>query len=244
MELLVVISIMSLLMSIILPPLSRAREQAQRVVCLNNLKQLTIAWTDYAFEHDDMLCSAQTDWKEFDPTCWVGDGPMIEGNPVGGTRQALKDGALWPHVSRVPGVYKCKTDTSGFVRSFAMSRMMNGSFGPLSSIAPYRGYTGIPRPGEKVVFIDAASRIGWIDGSFWPFELTGSFPTWSVKDNINITERHANGFNAAFADTHCEYFKWRDRRTIKVAEWQSTCLADDSFANRDIEDLLLLLKGR
>lgn len=245
MELLVVISIMSLLMSMMLPYLSRAREQTQRVVCLHNLNQLTLGWFAYSIDKDDKLCSAETGWKEMDPSNWVGDGPMIDGNPVGGTRQALKDGALWTYVDRMEGVYKCKTDKSGFERSYAMSRMMNGAAGgPGSEINPYRGSVNIPRPSEKVVFIDAASKIGWIDGSFWPFEnISGNQPNWFIKDNRNITSRHAGGCNIAFADAHCEYLKWRDRRTETVAQWQSVCLPDDSAGNRDITELLFLMKG-
>ena len=42
-ELLVVISIIAMLMSITLPSLNSAREAGKRIVCMNNLRQLTIA---------------------------------------------------------------------------------------------------------------------------------------------------------------------------------------------------------
>ena len=47
-ELLVVIAIIALLMAVLLPALTRAREQGKRVVCMNNLKQLTLGWMNYA----------------------------------------------------------------------------------------------------------------------------------------------------------------------------------------------------
>jgi len=40
-ELLVVIAIIAVLMAILMPALSRAREQGKRIVCMNNLKGLT-----------------------------------------------------------------------------------------------------------------------------------------------------------------------------------------------------------
>ena len=51
-ELLVVISIIALLVSILLPSLSKAREQARKVVCQSNLKQSGTAFIMYALDHD------------------------------------------------------------------------------------------------------------------------------------------------------------------------------------------------
>ena len=64
-ELLVVIAIIALLMAILMPALSRAREQGKRAVCLNNLKQLTLAWMMYADDHAGRLPHAWAGWGEF-----------------------------------------------------------------------------------------------------------------------------------------------------------------------------------
>jgi prepilin-type N-terminal cleavage/methylation domain-containing protein len=52
-ELLVVIAIIALLMSIIMPALGMAREQANAVLCRSNLRQLSLAMTLYTQDHDD-----------------------------------------------------------------------------------------------------------------------------------------------------------------------------------------------
>jgi prepilin-type N-terminal cleavage/methylation domain-containing protein len=54
-ELLVVISIIALLMAILMPALSRAKELAKRVVCANNLKQVGIAVSGYEGKYSGLI---------------------------------------------------------------------------------------------------------------------------------------------------------------------------------------------
>jgi prepilin-type N-terminal cleavage/methylation domain-containing protein/prepilin-type processing-associated H-X9-DG protein len=54
-ELLVVIAIIALLMAVLLPALNKAREHGKRAVCLSNLKQLTLAWLNYATANNDKI---------------------------------------------------------------------------------------------------------------------------------------------------------------------------------------------
>lgn len=90
-ELLVVIAITSLLLSILVPSLSRARSMAKRTVCASNLRQIDLAVRLYLNVYDDIYPCAQ-DPVYVDPNTgqsiwlWMGRGwrsfvePYLSGN--------------------------------------------------------------------------------------------------------------------------------------------------------------------
>ena len=70
-ELLVVIAIIGILASILLPTLARAKRKANRVKCLNNLKQIGAAFKGFAAEHDSRMPWFLT--KENGDSCYHGN---------------------------------------------------------------------------------------------------------------------------------------------------------------------------
>lgn len=245
-ELLVVISIMAMLMSILLPSLSRARESGRRAVCSSNLRQFTVGWLLYSMDNEDKLCSANTDWNNTGGNHWVSDGAMIPGNDIGGTEQAIKDGAMWAYTEHTLDLYRCKSDYSELLRSYAIARSMNGKTCNCEhdNIKPFTSYIEITRPGDKMVFTDAGSLREWIEGSFCPIaDINAEPPKWFARDSRNITARHGDGCNLSFADVHCEYFKWKDPRTVKLANWEIHP-NEASEDNPDLRRMVQLVRGR
>lgn len=69
-ELLVVIGIIAMLMSILLPALSRAQEAARQVACLSNLRQLAAAAAVYLSDNDGAYPPAQWNNAPANPTIY------------------------------------------------------------------------------------------------------------------------------------------------------------------------------
>jgi prepilin-type N-terminal cleavage/methylation domain-containing protein/prepilin-type processing-associated H-X9-DG protein len=229
-ELLVVIAIIAILMAILIPTLNRAKEQGKRAACLNNLRQLTLAWVLYADDYDGKIVNGNTSLDDIadggwnlDDTCWVywpgraaSEQERIDG---------IMRGLLYPYCPNIK-LYKCPTGIRGELVTYAIVDAMNG-YNAISGAEGQvlRNRTQIRNPINRAVFLD--------EGRLSP----ASWTIWYNQERWwdQITARHGDGTNFGFADGHSEYWKWKDPRTIEIAEmdydyWQNTGRHDTSLS--------------
>jgi len=226
-ELLVVIAVIAVLMAILMPALNRAREQGKRTVCMSNLKQLMLAWVLYADDHDQRIvnsCTVSgTGGHPSSEPCWL----YFYNEPSEQTRiDGVKRGSLFPYVNDLK-LYKCPTGIRGEVNTYGIVDAMNGEM--TYQTVPKSVYilrkTHIRRPGERFVFVDE----GRTSTQSWTVPYAQE--RWWDAPPV----RHGNGSNWGFADSHVEYWKWRDYRTTQLGKQEGNWNA--SSAAKGNEDL-------
>ena len=258
-ELLVVIAVIAILAALLLPTLHISKQKALGIGCMNNHRQLALAWRMYAEDNNDVLlyASESLDWDKL----WTADYAWVTGtltyNPADPTNWdpnlTIKKSPMWAYSGKNLNIWKCPADRSGVklpsgefkprVRSISMNVFLggwggtDGNWGSIfSAYRIYRKTTELNDPGPSKLFVFLDMREDSIDmGNFgtrmagWPDNPS----LYGFYDLPGYYHHYAGGFS--FADGHSEIHRWRDKRTMPPIVPGG--FVNDSFSspnNRDV----------
>ncbi len=230
-ELLVVIAIIAILAAMLLPALGKAKQAATGIACLNNNKQLMVAWNMFATDHEGRVPYASAHaWESSAPFAWsLGS---VSGLTVDSTENYINKGVLYRYVGNSDNVFRCPSDTDlvknqkgelvNRDRSYSMNIFMGGWSGwPFwgdQQWTVYRQLSDFNSTSERFVLLDM--RNNSINAGNYRVDMAG-YPNqpnlhrfW--QDYPGVYHNDATMFS--FADGHCEKKRWLDERTKNPPE--------------------------
>jgi prepilin-type N-terminal cleavage/methylation domain-containing protein/prepilin-type processing-associated H-X9-DG protein len=232
-ELLAVIAIVAILASLLLPSLTRAKAQGAQIFCLNNTRQLHLAWTFYAHDNDDRLAynlgateigQILARGEEYN---WANSVLNWESDNPGNTNTALNtEASLGQYVGRNNRLFRCSLDRvvseeqravgwSERCRSISMNAMVGdaGEFtrgGANVNNPSYHQYLKSSEFRSTVdIFVFIEEHPDSINDGY--FLNKGAEHQWH-----DLPASYHNGAaNLSFADGHAETHRWLESSTKK-----------------------------
>lgn len=207
-ELLVVVAIIAVLLAILVPALSAARELAQRTKCASNLRQIGIAWMYYLDDSDDRFMYP-TDVN----LPWLyGGRTEDEVYAIAGLKNVIQERPLNPYVALNQGqnrqgdLFHCPSDdgaTTLHLRSEGMTayELYGNSYRGNLFVTPSRYYSDAPVPIPlRLADIEVPASSFLLGGDMqWYLVGTGYSAAWHDDEGNKVNLVFADG-HAAFTD--------------------------------------------
>ena len=227
-ELLVVIAIIAILAAMLLPALAKAKEKANRIVCLGNCRQWSLSLTMYLDDNRQIFpdfsipASApgapsgysqdKINWTDLTAFAGAGNTAWFNALPPYVSQKPLWQYAADParfvegkNVFHCPGAQFLPAEVNPLVRvAFSYGINFKGTNGATPASSPFKA-TVVAHPSAFVFFSDVRAN----SGETPYFGANPLSDLGAPRGSLNhLSSRHAGGANLAFLDGHTACFKY------------------------------------
>lgn len=194
-----VIAIIAILAAMLLPALTKAKEQGQRTRCLSNVKQILLSTTLYADENNDFMPYTSWSSSTLNVPNWLYT--RIATNKP---QQNVELGQLWNY-HKVKTLYFCPMDRTN-VPSFKYREMPVGSYVMNGAVS---GYSTGPRGGYTTY---KASQFKPVNMLYWEADekQPSNWDNAASEPDEGVTQRHNNGCMMGMFGGQTEYMKFKN----------------------------------
>ncbi len=217
-ELLVVIAIIAILAGMLLPALGKAQAKAKGLRCMSNAKQLQLAWSLYANDHDGKIVPNTFDRNSWIDNAWILSSDLVTMSADATNVNIIRAGKLWSYNTSLE-IYTCPADPpwppKGRAkkkrnRSFSIQGRMGGPSDLFDALTSGKfshkswakeSQIANPGPSGAMVFVDESEYV--IDDGYFIVDAF-SKDTWQNYPS----SRHNGGGDMSFADGHAEIKRW------------------------------------